>query len=196
MRKLMNILTIASLLTVIFFSAGCARNSAEAAYPTLPHVCPVVPVTDSYLNSYMAQYSTGTINTGQEVNIQEEPPEKDCAVKIVRLSLGDTFIYQTMKVTLGSTAQLVHYTQTFDFNPERPSSTYWQLKDTLREKAIYIPVTIIDTAECPRLVGRYIWMLINSPYYAPGQYESNHTSWHNPGGEGDAHHFSHGPDIL
>jgi len=99
------------------------------------------------------------------------------------LRLGDSFMYQAIKVTPGEAIKFVSYTNTLDVNSERGTFPSWRVEDF--EKAIYIPVTFYDTGNDVQLTGQYRWMLMDSTsYYSPDSDNRNVGLWRNPGGDG------------
>jgi len=137
----------------IFMLAGCENNIAPPEYRAPQDYTEYVPITEDILED------DGTT---------------------VRLSLGDTFVFQTMEVTLGREIEFVSYTRTFDYDLER-GTAYWNPPGTQHEKALYIPVAIMDREEDPRQVGTHIWQLRGSEYTSPAG--EGRTVWHEPGGE-------------
>ena len=66
-------------------------------------------------------------------------------LKTIQLSLGDTFMYQAVEVTLGDAVEFISYTRIFDFfNEDRDifHLWYWHSQGEQNKRAIYIPVTM------------------------------------------------------
>ena len=190
-------LTIIIAAIAVFFLVSCTRSMTNEDLPyehdELTGIFPVVypaPEADGCLYGDLVQDFDSSDNAlSENENLPDEYPE-GCEVEVVQLSLGDRFMYQTMEITLGDEVKFIYYTRIFDFDTERAGRfPFWQHKGEQREKAIYIPVAVKDTAEDTHQVGRYIWMLMDAHYYPPGMVDLRRTAWHNPGGEKMMHFF-------
>ena len=183
--KLIRKLFVLAIWTILFTLVGCVGNRAEA---------PLSNSEGEYVDDESAEvppmtYSPAT-NTPEDTpeDASEDIPEDmpadtlDDASPVGILRLGDSFMYQTINVTLGEAIIFVSYARTFDVNLTR--GTFPIFGEDF-EKVLYIPVTLIDTEDDLLLIGQYQWMLMDSTlYYSQDRVNHSPGLWRNPGGDG------------
>ena len=191
MNQLKKILFVSIIVTIFCLLSGCTNTVVETHYPEDEPASFILETGDDDITAYRAQDYCYTYDAVQELpsDVSNYDP-----IEVVRLSLGDTFVYQTMTITLGTELVFASYTRSFDFSEERADFIpWWRVPG---DKAIYIPVSVFCAEDDPRMVGSFPWMLIDSNYDTPIGTAPERTVWHNPGGEPSMHYFPWSTQLM